>query len=529
MRKNFYWGFVAGAVLIASFLAVAGVVYAKSMAENLKGKIVLQVEENGEAWYVHPETLLRYYLGRPADAFQIMKDLGLGATHAYITKYTIFPTSVVGKILIDVEDVGKAYYIYPVDKKAYYLGKPDDAFKVMRDLGLGISNVNLNLIPIAPKSKIPGLVQSKYSCGACAKDEKCSTGKCQKLTISNKNFCGNYSCESGESYDGKAEENFSQCSLDCSAPASGDYSNEYVKVECGCSEYNVLSKRHGCVKDAEKCGNCGPQEALFGEVQKIQTDVVKCLADYFQFKPNRLVYKVFYNPNLDKCNQTAGCSGAEGGVGGPDYVLFHNLNGFRAYNQVVPTKAEYLTADVHETTHYFVYQMLHAPPSWFQEALAIQTNERLNCTSKQTSEGDSYLQEKGNVSGGINMSAGVNLNYDFYKKFKAGKVSLNSSEKKDHYITASLFLMGLKQDYSCGADCIKDVVIKLREYEQNACISGTGTNCSIVNSGDNWLLMGLAGSTGEDITKANLLIKQKFEEVIGKDISGLFNLVGLAY
>ncbi|MBI5077047.1 hypothetical protein HZB94_01560 [Candidatus Falkowbacteria bacterium] len=521
--------FVLGALLVVSLLIGAGFVHAKSIQESLKGKILLQVEENGEAWYVHSTTLLRYYLGRPADAFQIMKDLGLGVTHAYISSHVTFPASVVGKILIDVEESGKAYYIYPKDKKAYYLGKPDDAFQVMRDLGLGISNDNLNLIVIAPKSKVPGVIQSKYSCGACAKDEKCGAGKCQKLILSNQNFCGNYSCEAGESYNGLAEETFQQCSLDCPAPASGGYSNEYVKVECGCAEYNVLSKRHGCVKDAKKCDDCGPQEALFSEVQKIQTDVVKCLSDYFQFKPNRLVYKVFYNPDLEKCSQKNGCTGIEGGVGGPDYVMFHNLNGFRAYGQVVPTKVEYLTSDVHETTHYFIYQMLHAPPSWFQEALAIQTNERLNCSNKQTSDGDAYLQEKGNTSGGINMSAGVNLNSDFYKKFKAGKVSLNSAEKKDHYIVASLFLMGLKQDYNCSADCVKDAVIKLREFEQNACMSGSGANCSIVNAGKNWLLMGLNGSTGEDITKANALIKQKFEEVIGKDISALFDLVGLVY
>lgn len=527
MRKKIYFGL--GALLFISLLIGGGVVHAKSIAENLKGKILLQVEENGEAWYVYPNDLSRYYLGRPADAFQIMKELGLGATHAFITSHLIFPSSVVGKILIDVEDAGKAYYIYPVDKKAYYLGKPDDAFQIMRDLGLGISNANLALIAVAPKSKAPGLIQSKYSCGACAKDEKCASGKCQKLAIENKNFCGNYSCEAGESYNGLADEVFQQCSLDCSAPAGGSYSNEYAKVECGCSEYNVLSKRHGCIKDAKKCDSCGPQQALFSEVQKIQTDVVKCLADYFQFKPDRLVYKVFYNPDLEECALKDGCSGAEGGVGGPDYVLFHNLNGFRAYGQVVPTKAEYITADIHETTHYFVYQMLHAAPSWFQEAIAIQTNERLNCTNRQTANGDAYLVEKGNTSGGINMSTGGNLNYDFYKKLKQGKVSLSSSEKQDHYILASLFLMGLKQDYNCAADCIKDVVIKLREYEQNACMSGAGANCSIEKTGNGWLLMGLNGSTGEDITKANALIKQKFEEVIGKDTSALFKLVGLAY
>lgn len=65
----------------------------------------------------------------------------------FITSYTIYPNHVLGKILLDVEQNGEAYYIYPKDKKAYYLGRPADAFKVMRDLGLGITNSDLSKIP----------------------------------------------------------------------------------------------------------------------------------------------------------------------------------------------------------------------------------------------------------------------------------------------------------------------------------------------------------------------------------------------
>jgi len=92
--------------------------------------------------------LTAYALGRPADAFAIMRKLGLGASHNYITTYLnkTFPLAVSGKILLDVEKNGEAYYIYPKDKKAYYLGRPDDAFNIMRNLGLGITNDNLNKI-----------------------------------------------------------------------------------------------------------------------------------------------------------------------------------------------------------------------------------------------------------------------------------------------------------------------------------------------------------------------------------------------
>ncbi|MFH1766562.1 MAG: hypothetical protein ABH826_00495, partial [Patescibacteria group bacterium] len=51
---------------------------AQSLSASLSGRILLQVEENGEAWYVNPIDERRYFMGRPADAFQLMRNLGLG-------------------------------------------------------------------------------------------------------------------------------------------------------------------------------------------------------------------------------------------------------------------------------------------------------------------------------------------------------------------------------------------------------------------------------------------------------------------
>ncbi len=115
---------------------------------NSAGYIFLQVEKNGEAWYVYPATLRRYYLGRPADAFAIMGKLSLGAKHDFISRTEIFPAQLSGLILLDVESHGEAYYIYPKDRKKYYLGRPDDALRIMSELGQGISNSGLEKIPI---------------------------------------------------------------------------------------------------------------------------------------------------------------------------------------------------------------------------------------------------------------------------------------------------------------------------------------------------------------------------------------------
>jgi uncharacterized protein YgiM (DUF1202 family) len=113
------------------------------------GYIFLAVEKHGEAYYYYPVDKKGYYLGRPADAFNVMRTLGLGATLDFITNTIYFPTSVVGRILLDVQSHGEAYYIYPKDRKKYYLGRPDDAYNIMRSLGLGISNTNLTALPLA--------------------------------------------------------------------------------------------------------------------------------------------------------------------------------------------------------------------------------------------------------------------------------------------------------------------------------------------------------------------------------------------
>ena len=120
---------------------------AASDNSSLRGKILLQVEENGEAWYVYPGNTKRYYLGRPADAFQVMRKLSLGATHEFILQ-NVFPARLAGMILLDVERNGEAYYIHTETLKKHYLSRPADAFAIMRAYGLGITNDRLSIIPV---------------------------------------------------------------------------------------------------------------------------------------------------------------------------------------------------------------------------------------------------------------------------------------------------------------------------------------------------------------------------------------------
>ncbi len=117
-----------------------------SASTGLKGRILLQVEDKGQAWYVSPVDNKRYYLGRPQDAFDIMRRLGLGISNSDFSALQANPSAWKGKagrIFIKTEDKGKAYYFDPVKLELHYLGRPQDAFAVMNRLGLGISDANL--------------------------------------------------------------------------------------------------------------------------------------------------------------------------------------------------------------------------------------------------------------------------------------------------------------------------------------------------------------------------------------------------
>ncbi|PKM91296.1 hypothetical protein CVU82_01710 [Candidatus Falkowbacteria bacterium HGW-Falkowbacteria-1] len=132
------------AIISLGLPTVKGVTY----SGETTGYILLQVESKGEAWYIYPANNKAYYLGRPYDAFKIMKELALGAKHNFIIDTNVFPERLSGTILLDVEKNGEAYYIYPGDRKKYYLGRPEDAFKIMRELGRGITNSDLARIPV---------------------------------------------------------------------------------------------------------------------------------------------------------------------------------------------------------------------------------------------------------------------------------------------------------------------------------------------------------------------------------------------
>jgi len=79
--------------LFALSLWVSQAALASAFDDAVRGRIVLDVEQNGEAWYVYPETDERYFLSRPDDAFAVMRTLGLGITNADLERIPVSTSS----------------------------------------------------------------------------------------------------------------------------------------------------------------------------------------------------------------------------------------------------------------------------------------------------------------------------------------------------------------------------------------------------------------------------------------------------
>ncbi|MDD2287742.1 MAG: hypothetical protein PHQ01_02310 [Candidatus Pacebacteria bacterium] len=119
-----------------------------TLSNKLKGRILLQVESRGEAYYVNPKDGKRYYMANGNEAYRIMRYLSVGITNVDLNRIQTnkdFAKQHKGKIFLQVESKGEAYYI-DFDGVPHYLKDGQVAYEAMRNLGLGITNENLNKI-----------------------------------------------------------------------------------------------------------------------------------------------------------------------------------------------------------------------------------------------------------------------------------------------------------------------------------------------------------------------------------------------
>jgi hypothetical protein len=146
--------------VIALLSPLCGVTAAPSLADRLKGQVLLQVASHGEAWYVDPASLKRVYLKDGGAAFNIMRSFGLGISESDYAKLAAGNSSlrarVNGRIVLRVALHGEAYYLCPRTGALSYIKDGAAAFTIMRQCGLGISNSDLAQISVASTSAAPG-------------------------------------------------------------------------------------------------------------------------------------------------------------------------------------------------------------------------------------------------------------------------------------------------------------------------------------------------------------------------------------
>jgi len=122
----------------------------QALTNRLKGRILLQTESHGEAWYVNPKTGKRYYMANGVEAFKAMRNFGVGITNKNleaIKKSTVIAKKYSGTIFLQTESHGEAFYI-DFNGNHHYLKDGLAAYNIMRSLGLGISNNNLEKIEL---------------------------------------------------------------------------------------------------------------------------------------------------------------------------------------------------------------------------------------------------------------------------------------------------------------------------------------------------------------------------------------------
>jgi S1-C subfamily serine protease len=120
----------------------------EGLLNKSKGKIFLQIENHGEAWYVNPVDNKRYYMADGEKAYNAMRRFGVGINNENLKKIKNdknYAKKFSGKIFLQVESKGEAYYI-DFNGNANYLKDGTAAYGIMRSLGVGITNNDLNKI-----------------------------------------------------------------------------------------------------------------------------------------------------------------------------------------------------------------------------------------------------------------------------------------------------------------------------------------------------------------------------------------------
>jgi len=189
---------------ILNYFKTADSAYATTntaIAERLSGRLLLQVEGNGEIWYVNPTDTNRRLITL-INSTDVFRALAVGITNADLDKlptnadflnetkdsdgdgyndkieaqagYNLFGTGraafdnslidkLKGRLLLQVEDKGRIWYVNPTNNQKYEIQK-NNVLLIFQTLALGINNENLKLINIfEEKNNIKPIINNQFS------------------------------------------------------------------------------------------------------------------------------------------------------------------------------------------------------------------------------------------------------------------------------------------------------------------------------------------------------------------------------
>ncbi|MDD5726463.1 MAG: hypothetical protein PHC53_03575 [Patescibacteria group bacterium] len=157
--------FIFAALAICSLpMATSASTYDPAFAKSMQGRILLQVESHGEAWYIRSKDLKRYYMKDGAAAYSIMRFFSQGIADVDLAKIPQVASTAEmkaassacassslgnrfrGEILLQVQQHGEAWYVDPVKCRAIYMKDGAVAYEVMRFLGFGFFTRDLEKI-----------------------------------------------------------------------------------------------------------------------------------------------------------------------------------------------------------------------------------------------------------------------------------------------------------------------------------------------------------------------------------------------
>lgn len=192
-------------LIIITFAIPFNSLKAESLSNRLKGRILLQVEDKGQAWYVEPRTGERHYMANGNEAYNIMRDLGIGITNKDLERFKAsknLAQKSSGKIFLQVEAHGEAYYV-DFNGALHYFKDGFAAYNIMRSLGLGITDSDLSYIKISSATTANTVNEDKFkNFSKFIEDNKVvdTDMTTAELFQSNKKYVVSVICETREGY-----------------------------------------------------------------------------------------------------------------------------------------------------------------------------------------------------------------------------------------------------------------------------------------------------------------------------------------